>query len=228
MRSTSLSLAIKPNRPVGIGQDYCLYGRLFDGITGRKLLGGQDISFTSEPSGVISLPIVKTDASGKFILTGLKAPDKDGSYKIIAHFAGNSFLRPSDSIPVILKVEKKTTSLKLEIKGSPISGASLNGDLTDLVTRKGISSQIISFTTNKPDLVVHATTTDSKGRYNVILGPLECGTANIQVQSHFLGTDMFKPSDSKVSVLKIPRCSTSHQLSSSSLEVHTVTNSSKR
>ena len=34
---SSLSLAIKPNRPVGIGQDYSLYGRLFDGITGRKL-----------------------------------------------------------------------------------------------------------------------------------------------------------------------------------------------
>ena len=51
---SSISLAIKPNRPVGIGQDYSLYGRLFDGTTGRKLLGGQDISFTSEPSGVIS------------------------------------------------------------------------------------------------------------------------------------------------------------------------------
>ena len=64
---TSLSLVIKPNRAVAIGQDYSLYGRLFDGITGRKLVGGQDISFTSEPSGVISVPIVKTDASGQFV-----------------------------------------------------------------------------------------------------------------------------------------------------------------
>ena len=95
-----------------------------------------------------------------------------------------------------------------------------------MVTHKGISSQIISFTTNKPDLVVHATITDSKGRYNVLLDPFECGTANIQVQSHFLGTDVFKPSDSKVSVLKIPRCSSSPQSSLSNFDTHTVTNSS--
>ncbi len=227
MRSTSLSLVIKPNRAVAIGQDYCLYGRLLDGIAGRKLVGGKEISFTSEPSGVISLPIVKTDASGQFILTGLKAPDKDGSYKIIAHFAGSSFLRPSDSIPVILKVEKKTTLLKLQIKGSPISGASLEGELTDLVTHKGISSQTISFTINKPDLVIQSTITDSLGRYNGLLDLLECGPANIQVQSHFLGNDVFNPSDSKVSVLKMPRCSASH-LPSSSLEIHMVTNSSRR
>ena len=218
---------IKPNRAVAIGQDYCLYGRLLDGIAGRKLVGGKEISFTSEPSGVISLPIVKTDASGQFILTGLKAPDKDGSYKIIAHFAGSSFLRPSDSIPVILKVEKKTTLLKLQIKGSPISGASIEGELTDLVTHKGISSQTISFTINKPDLVIQSTITDSLGRYNGLLDLLECGPANIQVQSHFLGNDVFNPSDSKVSVLKMPRCSASH-LPSSSLEIHMVTNSSRR
>ena len=117
----------------------------------------------------------------------MKAPDKDGSYKIVAHFAGSPFLQPSDSNPVLLKVEKKTTSLSLQIKGSPISGASLNGDLTDFTTHKGISSQTISFTTNKPDLVVHATITDSTGRYKVSLPPFECGTANIQMQSHFVG-----------------------------------------
>lgn len=224
---TSLSLVIKPNKAVAIGRDYSLSGRLSDGTTGRKLVSGQDISFASDPSGVISVPIVKTDVSGKFILTGLKAPDKDGTYKIVGHFAGSPFLQPSDSIPVLLKVEKKATSLKLQIKGSPISGASLNGELTDLVTRKGISSQIISFTTNKPDLVVHDSITDSKGKYKVSLSPFECGSANIQIQSHFVGTDVFKPSDSRVSVLKIPRCLSSQQFPSSSFEVHTLTNNSK-
>ena len=65
-QQTSLSLVIKPNRAVAIGQDYTLTGRLSDGATGRKLVGGKDISFTSEPSGIILLTFVKTDASGKF------------------------------------------------------------------------------------------------------------------------------------------------------------------
>jgi Chitobiase/beta-hexosaminidase C-terminal domain/HYR domain len=223
---TSLSLVIKPNKAVAIGQDYSLSSRLSDGTTGRKLVGGQGISFTSEPSGIISVPIIKTDASGKFGLSKLKAPDKEGTYKIVAHFAGSSFLQPSDSNPIFLKVEKKATSLKLQVKGSPISGASLNGELTDLVTRKGISSQIISFTTNKPDLVVHDIITDSKGKYKVSLPPFECGTENILVQSHFIGADLFKPSDSRVSVLKILRCSSSPQSSPSNFDIHAVTNSS--
>ena len=223
---TSLSLVINPNRAVTIGQDYSLTGRLADGITGRKLVGGQDISFTSDPSGVISVPIIKTDASGKFGLSKLKAPDKDGIYKIVAHFAGSPFLQPSDSNPILLKVEKKATSLSLQIKGNPISGASLNGELTDLVTHKGISSQIILFTTNKPDLVVHDIITDSKGKYKVSLPPFGCGTANIQMQSHFVGSDLFKASDSRVSVLKTPRCSSSPQSSLSNFDTHTVTNSS--
>ena len=58
-QQTSLSLVIKPNRAVAIGQDYTLTGRLSDGATGRKLVGGKDISFTSEPSGIILLTIRK-------------------------------------------------------------------------------------------------------------------------------------------------------------------------
>ena len=54
-----------------------------------------------------------------------------------------------------------------------------------------------------------------------------CGTANIQMQSHFVGTEVFKASDSRVSVLKIPRCLSSQQFPSSSFEVHTLTNNSK-
>jgi sugar lactone lactonase YvrE len=224
---TSLSLKLSPNRAVTIGQDYSMTGRLADGITGRKLVGGQDISFTSEPSGIISLPIIKTDTSGKFSLSKLKAPDKDGTYVIVAHFAGSPFLRPSDSNPILLNVEKKTTSLSLQIKGNTISGASLNGELTDLVTHKGISSQIISFTINKPDLVVHDIITDSNGKYELSLPPFECGTANIQIQSHFVGTDVFKPSDSRVSVLKIPRCTSLLQSTSpSNFDIQAVTNSS--
>ncbi len=101
---------------------FFMSARLSDGISGRKLIGGQDISFTLEPSGIASIPKVKTDVSGKFSLSKLKAPDKDGNYKITAHFAGNTLLQPSESNTVFLNVEKKVTSLKLQVKGNPTAG----------------------------------------------------------------------------------------------------------
>jgi Chitobiase/beta-hexosaminidase C-terminal domain/6-bladed beta-propeller/HYR domain/NHL repeat len=222
---TSLSLVINPNRAVVVGQDYSLSGRLSDGITGRKLVGGQEISFMVEPSGIISIPNVKTDPSGKFSLSKLKPPDKDGTYKIVAHFAGSSLLQASESSPVFLQVEKKATSLKLQIKGNPITGALLNGELTDLVTRKSIAAQAISFTTDRSDLVINDVITDSNGKYKVSLHPLQCGTRSIQIQSHFSGSDVFKPTDSRVTVLKIPRCLGSPQFPSSNFEVHILNNS---
>ncbi len=46
------------------GQDYSL-----SGITGRKLVGGQNISLISDPSCIISVLTKKTDAFGKFGVT---------------------------------------------------------------------------------------------------------------------------------------------------------------
>jgi len=87
---------------------------------------------------MVSLRILP-DIQGKFSLSGLKAPG-EGSYEIVVHFAGTSLLKLSESSAVHLKVEKHTTSLKLEIKGNPSSGASLIGVLLDTSTGKGITN----------------------------------------------------------------------------------------
>ena len=219
--STLLSLAVKPNRAV-IGGDFGLSGRLSDGSTGRKLVGGQEISFTVEPAGILSITTVKTDPSGKFSLSKLKAPDKDGNYEITAHFVGNQLLLPSDSNPTLLKAEKKGTSLTLLVKGNVNSGASLSGSLTDVSIHESIPSQSISFTTNNPDLIIHDVVTDSKGKYNLPLNAITCGIKSIQVQSHFAGNNILKPSDSSTLVLRTSRCLSSHSVLPSNSEVNTT------
>lgn len=121
----------------------------------------------------------------------MKAPINEGTYKIVAHFAGNTFLQASDSGPVLLKVEKHGTSISLQIKGNPTSGASLFGDLIDLTNHKGISAQRISFTTNDPHLVIPDVSTDTKGKYIISLPKFECGMKNIEERSYFVGTDVY-------------------------------------
>jgi hypothetical protein len=131
---------------------------------------GLTISFSVEPSAM-TIPSTQTDKQGKFSLSGLKAPG-DGSYEIIAHFAGTSLLKPSKSSALVLKVEKHTTSLRLEIKGNP-SSALLTGILIDASTGKGIASQTISFTTDRSGLIINDASTDSKGKYKTSIPSLQ-------------------------------------------------------
>ena len=220
---TSLTLSIKLKRAIATGQDYSLSGRLTDGATGRKLVGGQVKSFTSEPSFMNTIPDTKTDGSGKFSLSGLKIQGNVGTFKIIAHFKGNSILQGSDSNTVLLKLGKHTTTLMLQVKGSSQSGSSLFGTLSDTVSRGGIVGQAIAFTTDKSGLEIHDAVTDTKGKYEEELSPIQCGIGSIQIQSHFAGNDVLKSSDSKVSVLPIPRCPTQSQ-SSPSFDINPLTN----
>ena len=203
---TSLSLKINPNRGVAAGHDFSLSGRLFNSQSRPMSFAGLTISFMIEPSA-ITIPSVQTDKQGKFSVSGLKAPI-EGSYEIVAHFAGTTLLKASESSPVLLKVEKPATSLRLEIKGNPSSGASLAGVLIDTSTGKGITNQIISFTTDRSGLIIHDANTDSKGKYKALVPPLECGTGAISIQSHFAGNNDLKPSDSKTLKTKIPACPT--------------------
>ena len=203
---TSLSLKINPNRGTAAGQDFSLTGRLVNTQSRPISLADLTISFTIEPSS-ITIPSAQTDKQGKFSLSGLKAP-LEGSYEIVAHFAGTTFLKPSESSPVILTVEKHTTSLRLEIKGNPVSGASLVGVLLDTSTGKGITNQIISFTTDRSSLTIHDATTDSKGKYKTLVLPVQCGTGAINIQSHFAGDNDLRPSDSKTLKLKLSACPT--------------------
>lgn len=202
---TSLSLKIKPNRAVAAGQDFSLSGRLFNTQSKPMSFAGLTISFTIEPSA-ITIPATQTDKQGKFSLSGLKAPS-EGSYEIVAHFAGTSLLKPTESSRVPLKVQQPTTSLKLEAKGNPLAGASLTGVLVDTSTGKGITNQIISFTTDRSGLIIHDASTDSKGKYKTSVPPLQCGTGIIHIQSHFAGNSASKPSESRVVSMNIPNCS---------------------
>jgi streptogramin lyase len=202
---TSLFLKMNPNRGVAAGQDFSLSGRLVNSQSRATSFAGLTISFTIEPSS-ISIPSTQTDKQGKFSMSGLKAPS-EGSYEIVAHFAGTSLLKPSESSAVVLKVEKHTTSLKLEIKGNP-SSASLSGVLIDTSTGKGITNKIISFTTDRPSLIIHDASTDSKGQYKTSVPQLQCGTGTINIQSHFVGNNDLKHSDSKTLKLKLSDCPT--------------------
>ena len=209
---TSLTLKINPNRAVAAGHDFSLSGRLFNAQSRPMSFAGLTITFTIEPSAM-TIPSTQTDKQGKFSLSGLKAPG-DGSYEIVAHFEGTSLLRPSVSSALVLKVEKHMTSLKLEIKGNP-SSALLTGILVDTSTGKGITSQIISFTTDRSGLIIHDASTDSKGKYKTSIPPLQCGIGFIHIQSHFAGNSASKPSDSRPVSMNIPNCS-SNSVSSNS------------
>ncbi len=200
---TTLSLKINPNRGVSAGQDFSLSGRLFSPQSRPMSFTGLTISFTIEPSS-ITIPSVQTDKQGKFSVSGLKAPI-EGSYEIVAHFAGTTLHKASES-SVLLKVEKPATSLRLEIKGNP---SSLAGVLIDTSTGKGITNQIISFTTDRSGLMINEANTDSKGKYKTLVPPLECGMGVISIQSHFAGNNDLKPSDSKTLKIKIPACAAS-------------------
>lgn len=203
---TSLILKLNPNRAAAAGQDFSLSGRLFNAQSRPMSFAGLTISFTIEPSAII-IPAAQTDKQGKFSLSRLNAPS-DGSYEIVAHFVGNSLLKPSDSSAVILKVEKHTTSLRLEARGNPTTVSLLTGILVDTSTGKGINNQIISFTTDRAGLIIHDTTTDSEGKYKALISPLECGTGTINIQSHFDGNNDLKPSYSKTVKIKILACPT--------------------
>jgi hypothetical protein len=174
---------------------------------------GLTISFTIEPSA-ITIPSTQTDKQGKFSPSRLKALS-ERSYELVAHFAGTTLLKPSESFPVGLKVEKHTTSLKLEIKGNPSSGASLTGVLVDTSTGRGITTQMISFTTDRSGLIIHDASTDSKGKYKTSVPQLQCGAGVIHIQSHFAGNSATKPSDSRAVSMNIPNCS-SNSVSSNS------------
>ena len=210
---TSLSLKINPNRGVAAGHDLSLSGRLFNTQSRPMSFAGLTISFTIEPPA-ITIPSTQTDKQGKFSLSGLKAPS-EGFYELVAHFAGTTLLKPSESSIVVIKVEKHTTSLKLEIKGNPLSGASLSGVLIDTSTGKGITNQIISFTVDRSGLIIHDASTDSKGKYKTSVPQLQCGAGVIHIQSHFEGNSVTKPSESRVLGMNIPNCSSNSVLSNS-------------
>jgi sugar lactone lactonase YvrE len=209
---TSLALKINPNRAIAAGHDFSLSGRLFNAQSRPMSFAGLTISFSVEPSAM-TIPSTQTDKQGKFSLSGLKAPG-DGSYEIIAHFAGTSLLKPSKSSALVLKVEKHTTSLRLEIKGNP-SSALLTGILIDASTGKGIASQTISFTTDRSGLIINDASTDSKGKYKTSIPSLQCGTGVIHIQSHFAGNSASKPSDSRAVSMNTPNCSTNSVSSNS-------------
>ncbi len=128
---------------------------------------------------------------------------------------------------VLLKVEKHATTLKLQVKGNGQFGSSLFGTLSDTVSGKGIAGQVILFTTGKSGLVIHNVVTDAKGKYKEDLSPIQCGIGRIQIQSHFAGNDVFKPANSKVSVLATPRC-LAISSSSSGFDLNPITNSSDK
>jgi hypothetical protein len=96
-----------------------------------------------------------------------------------------------------------------------VSGASLSGVLIDTSISKGITNQIISFTIDSSDLIIHDASTDSKGKYKASVPELQCGAGVIHIQSHFAGNSVTKPSDSRVLGMNIPNCSSNSVLSNS-------------
>jgi arylsulfatase A-like enzyme len=92
--STSLSLAISPST-VAPGGTYNVSGFLIDDTASRAPLSSKTIVVIipsdSPIVGITSKSSITaaTDAIGKYILDGLKAPTKAGSYDIQAHFYGD-------------------------------------------------------------------------------------------------------------------------------------------
>ncbi|MEP6575758.1 MAG: hypothetical protein ABJB85_04960 [Nitrososphaerota archaeon] len=94
----------------------------------------------------------------------------------------------------------------METRGNPTTSALLTGILVDTSTGKGINNQIISFTTDRASLIIHDTTTDSKGKYKTSVSPLQCGTGVTHIQSHFSGNSVTKPSESRIVSINSPNC----------------------
>ena len=71
-------------------ETYKVYGSLKDGAPSRAPLSSKTIIISTADSTIAITSNTTTDATGKYILEGLKVPASPGIYDIQAHFAGDS------------------------------------------------------------------------------------------------------------------------------------------
>ena len=98
--ATSLSLVVSPSSaaPSSSGDEtYKVYGFLNDRAASRAPLSSKTIIISTANSTIAITSNTTTDATGKYILEGLKVPASPGIYDIQAHFAGDSLYSSKDS-----------------------------------------------------------------------------------------------------------------------------------
>ena len=98
--ATSLSLVVSPSSAApssSSDETYKVYGFLNDRAASRAPLSSKTIIISTADSKTAITSNTTTDATGKYILEGLKVPDSPGIYDIQAHFAGDSLYSSKDS-----------------------------------------------------------------------------------------------------------------------------------
>jgi hypothetical protein len=103
---TSLTLVVSPSS-VAPGGTYKVYGFLKDtSVSEAPPISSKTIVITAD--SLIAIPSKTTDATGKYIADGLKAPTRTGSYDIQAHFYGDNLYSAKDSPTRTLTVTTAT------------------------------------------------------------------------------------------------------------------------
>ena len=98
--ATSLSLVVSPSSAApssSSDETYKVYGFLNDRAASRAPLSSKTIIISTADSTIAITSNTTTDATGKYILEGLKVPASPGIYDIQAHFAGDSLYSSKDS-----------------------------------------------------------------------------------------------------------------------------------
>ena len=98
--ATSLSLVVSPSSAApssSSDETYKVYGFLNDRAASRAPLSSKTIIISTADSTIAITNNTTTDATGKYILEGLKVPASPGIYDIQAHFAGDSLYSSKDS-----------------------------------------------------------------------------------------------------------------------------------
>jgi hypothetical protein len=98
--ATSLSLVVSPSSAApssSSDETYKVYGSLKDRAASRAPLSSKTIIISTANSTIAITSNTTTDATGKYILEGLKVPASPGIYDIQAHFAGDSLYSSKDS-----------------------------------------------------------------------------------------------------------------------------------
>jgi hypothetical protein len=103
--SVKISINLSPSTTIHPGKTYSIYGSLRDGTIGSTLAGRQITLSADSPIISTSLPSsVTTDSSGSFSIKSIVVPNSLGTFKITAHYAGNSLYVSGDSSSVSLTI----------------------------------------------------------------------------------------------------------------------------
>jgi hypothetical protein len=148
VHSASLSLAISPSS-LATSSTYSVSGTLTDTTTGTPV-NAMTISFSADSPIIISS--TATDSSGNYLVNGLVAPGRVGSYDIKLQFAGTSLYGSASSAGQTLTVTSYITPQATTLTLNPITSVPwstnviVSGQLAATSSAAGIGGKTITFT----------------------------------------------------------------------------------